>query len=77
MGSVWVLVNVYQQDLAYVSVGDPVSVETDAYSKCFTDAFLRGAVSLDPTTRTLSARIVTDNSTREAEERYVRDCRRS
>jgi membrane fusion protein, heavy metal efflux system len=27
MSSVWILVNIYQNDVAYVHVGDPVTIE--------------------------------------------------
>ena len=33
--TVWVLVNVYQKDLPYVRVGDPVTIQTDAYPDVF------------------------------------------
>ena len=61
MGTVWVLVNVYQHDLAHISLGDPVSVETDAYSKVFHGRISYIAPTLDPSTRTLTVRIVADN----------------
>ncbi len=61
MGTVWVLVNVYQQDLAHIRLGDPVSVETDAYSKVFHGRISYIAPTLDPSSRTLPVRIVTDN----------------
>ena len=58
MSTVWVLANVYQQDLPYVRVGDPVIISTDSYP----DTRFQGKISyvsaaLDPTTRTLQARI--------------------
>jgi len=61
MSTVWVLANVYQNDLAYVRVGNDVSIENDAYP-----GMVRGKISylsaaLDPTTRTLQARIVAQN----------------
>jgi cobalt-zinc-cadmium efflux system membrane fusion protein len=61
MSSVWVLVNVYQNDLAYVRVGDPVDITTDAYPDHFHGKISYIADALDPTTRTLQARIVTEN----------------
>jgi len=62
MSTVWVLVNVYQQDLPYVRVGDPVTITTDAYP----GTQLSGKISyvgaaLDATTRSLSARIDVKN----------------
>ena len=31
MSSVWILVNIYQNDVAYVHVGDPVTIENESY----------------------------------------------
>lgn len=59
--SVWVLVNIYQKDLPYVRVGDPVTVQTDAYSQVFHGRIAYVAAALDPNTRTLQARIETSN----------------
>jgi cobalt-zinc-cadmium efflux system membrane fusion protein len=61
MSSVWVLVNVYQDQVAYVHVGDLVVVNTDAYTETFRGRISYIAPALDATTRTLQARIVTDN----------------
>ena len=60
-GTVWVLVNVYQSDLPYVRVGDPVIIQTDSYPDLFHGRISYVAASLDPTTRTLQARIETAN----------------
>ncbi len=59
--NVWVLVNVYQKDLPYVRAGDPVTIQTDAYSEEFHGRISYVAASLDPNTRTLQARIDTGN----------------
>jgi cobalt-zinc-cadmium efflux system membrane fusion protein len=61
MSTVWVLVNVYQNDLAYVRVGDSVDITTDAYPEIFRGKISYIADALDPNTRTLQARIVTQN----------------
>jgi len=61
MSTVWVLVNVYQNDLAYVRIGDGVDITTDAYPDIFHGKISYVADALDPTTRTLQARIVTEN----------------
>jgi cobalt-zinc-cadmium efflux system membrane fusion protein len=61
MSSVWVLVNVYQNDLAYVRTGDGVDITTDAYPDHFHGKISYIAEALDPNTRTLQARIVTEN----------------
>ena len=58
---VWVLVNVYQKDLPYVRVGDPVTIQTDAYPELFHGRISYVAAALDPNTRTLQARIDTSN----------------
>ncbi len=60
--TVWVLANVYQQDLPYVRVGDPVAITTDAYpNQEFRGRISYIAAALDPTTRTLQARIDVKN----------------
>jgi membrane fusion protein, heavy metal efflux system len=59
--TVWVLVNVYQSDLPYVRSGDSVEINTDSYPEMFHGKISYIAPALDPTTRTLQARIVTDN----------------
>ncbi len=61
ISSVWVLVNVYQKDLPYVRVGDAVTIQTDSYPDIFHGRISYVAASLDPTTRTLQARIDTPN----------------
>jgi cobalt-zinc-cadmium efflux system membrane fusion protein len=62
VSTVWVLVNVYQKDLPYVRVGDVVTIQTDAYPEVFHGRISYIASSLDPSTRTLQARIETQNS---------------
>ncbi len=61
ISTVWVLVNVYQKDLPYISVGDAVTIQTDAYPEVFHGRIAYVAASLDPSTRTLQARIETNN----------------
>jgi len=61
ISNVWVLVNVYQKDLPYVRVGDTVSIQTDTYPETFHGRISYVAASLDPNTRTLQARIETNN----------------
>ena len=61
MSTVWVLLNVYQGDMAYVQSGDTVDIATDSYPEVFHGRVSYLAPALDPTTRTLQARIVTDN----------------
>ena len=60
-GTVWVLVNVYQSDLGSVHVGDAADITTDAYPDVFRGRISYVAPALDPTTRTLQERIVTEN----------------
>lgn len=59
--TVWVLVNVYQNDLGSVRIGDGVDITTDAYPETFRGRISYLAPALDPTTRTLQARIVAEN----------------
>ena len=61
VSTVWVLVNVYQKDLPYVRVGDSVTIQTDTYAEVFHGRISYVAASLDPATRTLQARIDTNN----------------
>lgn len=62
MSTVWVLANVYQKDLPYVHVGDPVTITTDAYPDTeFNGKISYIAAALDPNTRTLQARIDVKN----------------
>jgi len=61
MSTVWVLVNVYQGEVAYVRPGDTVEITTDAYPDIFHGKISYLAPALDPATRTLQARIVTEN----------------
>ncbi len=61
MSSVWVLVNIYQNDLAYVHVGDEVTIDNDAYPGEVRGKIQYIAPALDPTTRTLQARIEASN----------------
>jgi cobalt-zinc-cadmium efflux system membrane fusion protein len=61
ISTVWVLVNVYQKDLPYVHVGNTVTIQTDTYANVFHGRISYVAASLDPNTRTLQARIETNN----------------
>jgi len=61
VSTVWVLVNVYQKDLPYVHVGDQATIQTDTYPEVFHGRISYVAASLDPATRTLQARIDTNN----------------
>jgi cobalt-zinc-cadmium efflux system membrane fusion protein len=61
ISSVWVLVNVYQKDLPYVRAGDSVEIQTETYPDIFHGKISYVAASLDPSTRTLQARIETAN----------------
>ena len=61
VSTVWILVNVYQKDLPYVRVGDQVAIQTDTYPEAFHGRIAYVAASLDPSTRTMQARIETNN----------------
>jgi membrane fusion protein, heavy metal efflux system len=64
MRIVWVLANVYENQLAYVHVGDPVAMKTDAYPDVFHGKISFMGAALDATSRTLQARIDTTNPAR-------------
>jgi len=59
--TVWVLVNVYQSDLGFVHLGQDAEISTDSYPETFHGKISYIAPALDATTRTLQARIVTQN----------------
>jgi membrane fusion protein, heavy metal efflux system len=61
MNSVWVLVNVYQNDIAYVHVGEDVTIDNETYPGVIRGKIQYIAPALDPTTRTLPARIEASN----------------
>ncbi|HKN59678.1 MAG TPA: efflux RND transporter periplasmic adaptor subunit [Candidatus Acidoferrales bacterium] len=61
MSSVWILVNVYQKDVAYVHVGDPVTIDNESYPDVVRGKIEYISPALDPTTRTLQARIEASN----------------
>jgi membrane fusion protein, heavy metal efflux system len=61
MSTVWILANVYQDDMAWVKVGDPVEVTTESYPETFHGTISFVSPALDPNTRTLQARIVVQN----------------
>jgi membrane fusion protein, heavy metal efflux system len=61
MSSVWVLVNIYQNDVAYVHVGDEVTIDNESYPDVVRGKIQYIAPALDPTTRTLQARIEASN----------------
>jgi cobalt-zinc-cadmium efflux system membrane fusion protein len=61
MKTVWVLANVYEHDLGLVHLGDAVEIQTDAYATKFHGKISFISPALDPTSRTLQVRIVTDN----------------
>lgn len=61
MSSVWILVNVYQKDVAYVHVGDAVTIDNESYSDVVRGKIEYISPALDPTTRTLQARIEASN----------------
>jgi membrane fusion protein, heavy metal efflux system len=61
MNSVWVLVNVYQNDIAYVHVGEDVTIDNETYPGVVRGKIQYVAPALDPTTRTLQARIEASN----------------
>ena len=61
MSSVWVLVNIYQNDIANVHVGEDVTIDNETYPGVVRGKIQYVAPALDPTTRTLQARIEASN----------------
>ncbi len=61
MASVWVLVSVYERDMGAVHLGDPVTIQTDAYRQEFHGRISYLGTALDPNTHTLPVRINTEN----------------
>jgi cobalt-zinc-cadmium efflux system membrane fusion protein len=61
MSTVWVLVNVYQNDIASVHVGEDVTIDNETYPGVVRGKIQYVAPALDPTTRTLQARIEASN----------------
>ena len=61
MSSVWILVNIYQNDVAYVHVGDPVTIDNESYPEVVRGKIEYISPALDPNTRTLQARIEAPN----------------
>jgi cobalt-zinc-cadmium efflux system membrane fusion protein len=61
MSTVWILANVYEAQLAFVHVGDPVTIKSEAYPEVFHGKISFMGAALDPTSRTLQARIDTAN----------------
>jgi cobalt-zinc-cadmium efflux system membrane fusion protein len=59
--SVWVLVNIYQNDVASVHVGDQVTISNESYPGVVQGRIEYIAPALDPATRTLQARIQAAN----------------
>jgi cobalt-zinc-cadmium efflux system membrane fusion protein len=61
MSSVWILVNIYQKDVAYVHVGDLVTIVNESYPDVVRGKIEYISPALDPNTRTLQARIESPN----------------
>jgi cobalt-zinc-cadmium efflux system membrane fusion protein len=61
MSSVWILINIYQNDVAYVHVGDPVTISNESYPGAVRGKIEYISPALDPNTRTLQARVEAPN----------------
>jgi cobalt-zinc-cadmium efflux system membrane fusion protein len=61
MSSVWILINIYQNDMAYVHVGDQVTIQNESYPEAVRGKIEYLSPALDPNTRTLQARIEAAN----------------
>ncbi|MGO9647506.1 MAG: efflux RND transporter periplasmic adaptor subunit [Terriglobales bacterium] len=57
MSAVWILVNIYQNDVAHVHVGDAVTIQNESYPEAVHGTIEYISPALDPNTRTLQARI--------------------
>jgi RND family efflux transporter MFP subunit len=55
------MVNIYQNDIAYVRVGEDVTIDNETYPGEVRGKIQYVAPALDPTTRTLQARIEASN----------------
>ncbi|MCX6312864.1 MAG: efflux RND transporter periplasmic adaptor subunit, partial [Bacteroidetes bacterium] len=63
LNTVWVLADVYESDIAKITLGDEVEVSTLAYEgKIFKGTIGQVGNLLDPETKTLKVRIVMDNT---------------
>ncbi|MFZ0286530.1 MAG: efflux RND transporter periplasmic adaptor subunit [Terriglobales bacterium] len=72
MSSVWILVNIYQNDVDNVHVGDPVTIDNESYPGVVRGKIEYISAALDPNTRTLQARIEAPNpGERMKKEMYV------
>ncbi len=61
LGTVWVLVNIFETQIGRVHVGDTVTIASDAFSGRLPGRVSYVAPGLDPTTRTLQARVIVPN----------------
>ncbi|MHB8736242.1 MAG: efflux RND transporter periplasmic adaptor subunit [Terriglobales bacterium] len=61
LSTVWVLVNIFETQIGRVHVGDTVTIASDAFSGRLPGRVSYVAPGLDPTTRTLQARVVVPN----------------
>jgi len=62
LSTIWVICNIYENDLPDVRVGDPVQIRLNAYpDKKFTGRVLNIGKVLDPNVRTAPVRIALDN----------------
>lgn len=59
--TVWVQGHIFDRDLAYVKVGDPVTETSPAMARAFSGKVQYVGASVDPGTRTTPVRIVTQN----------------
>jgi membrane fusion protein, heavy metal efflux system len=61
LSRVWVMAQVFGSDLASVSLGDSATVETGIDSKSFSGRVDNISAVVDPDTRSVAVRVVTDN----------------
>jgi membrane fusion protein, heavy metal efflux system len=64
LSTVWVMANIFESDLGFVSVGDPAEISTAASPDAFPGTVDYIAALVDPTTRAIGVRIVARNPKR-------------
>jgi RND family efflux transporter MFP subunit len=60
-GSIWVVGQLYQEDLRHVAVGDPATIQSSVLEKPLTGKVIYVGASLDPDTLTIPVRIAAEN----------------
>jgi cobalt-zinc-cadmium efflux system membrane fusion protein len=64
LSTVWVMANIFESDLPFVSTGDPAQIRTNVTPEAFPGRVDYIAALVDPTTRAIAVRIVAKNPKR-------------